>query len=99
MNTTITIIPANKVMGIVKDFFSDISFDKHKLKEKLEEEFQIKSIENISFENCHQDTFNFDDLLDFFVQRGKLTKNNDLFELNRNFKCGCSHHDTEVEKE
>ena len=81
---------ANKVMGLIKACLSNESFSSEKLVQTIKTETDW-DLEQDTFNNCHGACFKFDELLDFFVSKGKLLKNEDGFCLNPEFSCGCQH--------
>ena len=84
------IIKGGKVIQIVLNEFKEDIFSKEELIGSLEKEWSLK-VDSIKFVNCSGDQFNFEELLDYFLMKGKLLKKGDKFTSNPEFVCGCKH--------
>ncbi len=81
-------IKAGKVLQNVMDHFQNKEFTSEQLKEVLTKELEIE-LNDLKFVNCSGEEFNFPDLLDFLVYKGKLLKKEDQYNLNSEFVCSC----------
>lgn len=81
-------IKAGKVLQNVMDHFQNKEFTSEQLKEVLVKEFEIE-LNDLKFVNCSGAEFNFLELLNFLVSKGKLLKKEDKYNLNSEFVCSC----------
>ena len=51
----------------------------------------VKNIGNVKYYNCHGSGFSLHDLVDFFVEKGKLERENGKLKLAKINQCECSH--------
>ena len=81
---------AGKVLMKIKEHFSDKEFSLNDIKQLISTELEIDpNLEK--FQNCHGSEFTLDQLINFFVSKGKLEQNNGNLKVVKDFKCGCSH--------
>jgi probable metal-binding protein len=82
-------IPAKEILMKIKEYFNDTQFTIDELKIQLKNSFENK-LETLIFQNCHESQFNINELIEFFVQKGKLMKEDNKFKLVKS-SCHCTH--------
>ena len=83
-------IEAKKVLMKVNEGFGNRGFSLDEMKQLLESSLGINS-SNATFQNCHGTEFTFNQLIDFFVAKGKLESQDGTYKVSTNFKCGCTN--------
>jgi probable metal-binding protein len=84
-------IAAGKVLQQITESFQNEEFTSNQLKALLDKVFNCSSNE-MKFVNCSGREFNYVELLDFFVTKGKLLKKEEKkYTFNPDFVCNCKH--------